>query len=466
MSSEVSAARFVELVGRSGLVPAERLPRILSELGYDGSSFGTSASARELADRLVERGILTHFQAAKLLRGRWIGLVVGSYRVLTPLGRGGMGMVFLAQGQRSVSHSPAAGEDGGNASGWDGLVALKILPPQLARKEPRMQDRFEREERYYRRVRHPRIVQMLEAGEEHGIRYIALEFVPGRSLQELVSRWGRLEPERAIPLFAEVAEGLQHLHEQNLIHRDVKPANIMVTPQGAAKLLDLGLAIATDEPPPQDIRIAGGKGYIVGTMDYIAPEQARHATAIDHRADLYALGCTLYFALTGTPPFPGGSKRDKIRWQRYAEPIFIRDLNPVVPSALADLVHRLLAKNPGQRPNSAWQVREELLALTQSMPSAVALPAWSAQETVELFDTDTVGTDWWEDASEPVSPTHPASTPNTGEWNGAPAIQPPPLPPHARQPSMPQSQSPLVWTLLVSLGLLLLAAVVILLRSL
>jgi serine/threonine protein kinase len=464
MSSEVSAARFVELMGRSGLVPAERLPRILSELGYETSS--SSWSARALADRLIARGILTHFQAAKLLRGRWIGLVVGRYCVLAPLGRGGMGMVYLAQDQRCVPESIAAEETVGVPRVWEGLVALKILPPHLARKEPRMQERFEREERYYQRVRHPRVVQMLEAGEEQGIRYIALEFVPGRSLQELVSRWGRLEAERAIPLFAEVAEGLQHLHEQNLIHRDVKPANIMVTPQGSAKLLDLGLALATDEPPPQDIRIAGGKGYIVGTMDYIAPEQARHATAIDHRADLYALGCTLYFALTGTPPFPGGSKRDKIRWQRQAEPIFIRELNPVVPPALAELVHRLLAKDPAQRPASAWQVREELLALTQSMPSAVALPAWSAQETVELFDTDTVGTDWWEDASEPVSPTHPASTPNTGEWNGAPAIQPPPLPPHARQPSMPQSQSPLVWTLLVSLGLLLLAAVVILLRSL
>jgi serine/threonine protein kinase len=465
MSSEVSAARFVELIGRSGVVPAERLPRILAELGYEASS-SSHWSARALADRLIERGLLTHFQAAKLLRGRWIGLVVGSYRVLAPLGRGGMGMVFLAQDQRTASDSAAAGEVGGVPPVWEGLVALKILPPHLARKEPRMQERFEREQRYYQRVQHPRVVRMLEAGEGQGIRYIALEFVPGRSLQELVSRWGRLEPERAIPLFAEVAEGLQHLHEQNLIHRDVKPANIMVTPQGSAKLLDLGLALATDEPPPQDIRIAGGKGYIVGTMDYIAPEQARHATAIDHRADLYALGCTLYFALTGTPPFPGGSKRDKIRWQRQAEPIFIRELNPVVPPALAELVHRLLAKDPAQRPASAWQVREELLALTQSMPSAVALPAWSAQETVELFDTDTVGTDWWEDASEPVSPTHPASTPNTGEWNGAPAIQPPPLPPHARQPSMPQSQSPLVWTLLVSLGLLLLAAVVILLRSL
>ena len=462
MSSEVSAARFVELMIRSGLVSAERLSMILTELGYETSS----SSARALADRLIERGILTHFQAAKLLRGRWFGLVVGSYRVLAPLGRGGMGMVFLAQDQRGVSPALPPEAAGVVQPAWEGLVALKVLPPRLARQEPRMQERFEREQRYYQRVRHPRVVRMLEAGEWQGIRYIALDFVPGRSLQELVSRWGRLTPERAIPLFAEVAEGLQHLHEQNLIHRDVKPANIMVTPQGTAKLLDLGLALATDDPLPQDIRIAGGKGYIVGTMDYIAPEQVRHATAIDHRADLYALGCTLYFAMTGTPPFPGGSKRDKIRWQRRAEPIFIRDLNPAVPPALAELVHRLLAKNPSQRPDSAWQVREELLAMRQNVPSAMVLPSWSAQETVELLDTDTAGTDWWEDTSEPAALSHSVSSPVAIERNDLPAIQPPPLPSYARQPSITQSQVPFAWILLVSLGLLLLSVLLILLRHL
>jgi serine/threonine protein kinase len=460
MSSEVSATRFVELIGRSGLVPADRLPTILGELGYDASSPAWTAPV--LADRLVARGILTHFQASKLLKGRWIGLVVGPYRILSPLGRGGMGLVFLAQDQRRIPDVAWSGEGGGMQTPWESLVALKILPPRLARTEPRMRERFEREQRYYHRVSHPRVVRMQDAGQWQEIRYIALEFVPGRSLQEMVGRWGRLEPQQAIPLFADVAEGLQHLHDQRLIHRDVKPANIMVTPQGTAKILDLGLAMATDEPPPHDVRIAGGKGYIVGTMDYIAPEQARHATAIDHRADLYALGCTLYFALTGTPPFPGGSKRDKIRWQRQAEPIFIRDLNPAVPPALADLTHRLMAKRPQHRPASAWQVREELLAITLTPSATTTLPAWSAQETVEMFDTDTAGTDWWEEGNEQSADSllQSAGRPSPQEGIVTDSQRPPPLPPKRL------AMSPWLVMLLICVGFVSLAAILLVLRQL
>jgi len=420
MSSEVSAARLVELIGRSGLVPVDRLPAILKELGYDASSSAWTASV--LADQLVARGILTHFQASKLLQGRWIGLIVGPYRVLAPLGRGGMGLVFLAQDQRRLVGSSGSGDAPRVSLPWESLVALKILPPQLARNEPRLRDRLEREQRYYQRTSHPRVVRMLEAGQWQEIHYIALEFVPGRSLQEIVGRWGRLEPQRAIALFADVAEGLQHLHDQRLIHRDVKPANIMVTPQGNAKILDLGLAMATDEPPPLDVRVAGGKGYILGTMDYIAPEQARHATAIDHRADLYALGCTLYFALTGTPPFPGGSKQDKIRWQRLAEPISVRELNPAVPAALADLTHRLMAKDPRHRPGSAQQVREELLAIPLTPSTPITLPAWSAQETVDMFVGHSAGTDWWEEGND--QPADPL-TPSLGTSPSPPLIIPP-----------------------------------------
>lgn len=399
MHQDVTAERFVELLFRSGLIPVEQVETVLAEVGYSPEQ--RRISARSLAERLVVRGTLTQFQASKLLRGRYLGLVMGPYKLLTPLGSGGMGRVYLAQDQRRVTQArvPYIGATSESEYPWESLIALKVLPPRLAVEEPRMIQRFEREERYYRRVSHPHLVRLEEAGQWQGVRYLALEFVPGRSLQNLVAHWGRLDPDRAIRLFADIAAGLQHLHEQKLIHRDIKPANIMVTAQGTGKILDLGLAMAVDEPPPLDIRIAGGQGYIVGTMDYIAPEQARHATAVDHRADLYSLGCTLYFALTGTPPFPGGSKKDKIRWQRWAEPLPIQQLNPTIPPPLARLVEWLMAKRPEHRPESAQVVHNELLNLAHAERSKLIIPVLSAQETINLYDTEATVTDWWTEAS-------------------------------------------------------------------
>lgn len=459
MSSEVSTTRFVELLSYSGLIATERLTTVLSELGYaEGGS--TFTSARDLAARLVEQGILTQFQASKLLAGRYVGLVMGPYRLLTPLGKGGMGLVYLAQDSRRIGSTTTVAPGLRCDYHWESLVALKVLPPRLAREEPRMVQRLEREERYYRRVDHPQIVRLEEAGEWQGVRYLALEFVPGRSLQEVVARWGRLDAERALRLFADVAAGLHHMHQRKLVHRDIKPANIMVTPEGGGKILDLGLALALDEIPPPDIRIAGGKGYIVGTMDYIAPEQARHATAIDHRADLYALGCTLYFALTGTPPFPGGSKKDKIRWQRKVEPLPVRQLNPAVPAPLAELIHRLMAKRPQERPESAEQVRRELLSMTRGDRPISLMVACSAQETVALYDTDTTGTDWWSEASGETGALRTAGF--LGHDRLDPAF-PPPLPPATSAPRQPLS--PLlasVWAAFVLVGGLVLVVMLLL----
>ncbi|MCS7271953.1 MAG: serine/threonine protein kinase, partial [Gemmataceae bacterium] len=272
----------------------------------------------------------------------------------------------------------------------------------------------------------------------------------------------------AIRFFADVAAGLHHLHERQLVHRDIKPANIMVTPEGAAKILDLGLALARDEPLPEDIRIAGGKGYIVGTMDYIAPEQARDATAVDHRADLYALGCTMYFALAGTPPFPGGSKKDKIRWQRLVEPLPLRQLNPAVPVPLAELIHQLMAKRPQQRPSSAEAVRSQLLSFSSGSRTALSVPAISFQEAVATYrGGETTATDWWGESSEDTPVTRSNSHPQI-------ILPPPPptepvmpaVPPHRLPPQLPLSWSILWLTFLLVGGVLLVMCVLLLIRSL
>src|SRR5262249_36605421 len=159
---------------------------------------------------------------------------------------------------------------------------------------------------------------------------------PGQSLRQAVVKGGPMTVADAVRVASDVATGLAYAHTRGLIHRDLKPSNIMVTPEGRAKILDLGLALLLDEALP-DASIVGGAGYILGTMDYIAPEQAADATNVGPWSDIYALGCSLYFALTGTPPFPGGTSKQKMRWHRTADALPLTEINPMVPAGLARL---------------------------------------------------------------------------------------------------------------------------------
>jgi serine/threonine protein kinase len=334
----MSVDTFLKAVVRSGLVDVTQLKLTLKEVPAD-----QRGSAPILADFLVKRGKLSRFQATKLLKGTAMGLVLGSFEVVSSIGKGGMGAVYLARDRRDGK-----------------LVALKILPPKRAREEERMLARFQREMELCQRVDHPHIAKTQEVGKIKGIHYIAMEFIPGKSLYRLVSEGGPLPVKRAAHLFGEVAAALQHAHGQGLIHRDMKPSNILVTPNDHAKVLDLGLALIEGESAaPREV--IGGQGYVVGSMDYIAPEQTEDATRVDARADLYALGCTLYFALSGRPPFPRASTREKIRGHRKEEPPLLEMMNPAVPSAFAGVVRKLMAKKPADRYPSAAALREALV---------------------------------------------------------------------------------------------------------
>jgi serine/threonine protein kinase len=196
-----------------------------------------------------------------------------------------------------------------------------------------------------------------------GVYYIAMEYIPGKNLYRLVSDEGPLPVPRAARLFAEVAAALDHAHNQGLIHRDLKPSNIIITPHDHAKVLDLGLAIVQGEVPA-DREVIGGRGYVVGTMDYIAPEQAENAAKVDPRSDIYSLGCTLYFALTGQPPFPGGTAVEKIQRHRGEDPVPVPRLNAAVPPAFIGLLRKMMAKDPEQRFATATEVQEKLLSWT------------------------------------------------------------------------------------------------------
>lgn len=334
---------FLRHILRSGLLDRERLQTALRTVPRDQRD-----DAQAIADHLTERNLLTPYQAQKLLRGLIGGLVIGTYQVQAPLGRGGMGMVYLALDAQTGRH-----------------VALKILRPKKQRDAERHLLRFQREVELSKRVSHPHIAQTIDAGQGGGFHYIVMEYIPGQTLYRIVTREGILAVPRAARLFAEVAAALSHAHGVGLIHRDLKPSNIMVTPHDHAKILDMGLAFMVGEEV-EDLEVTGGRGYIVGSIDYMAPEQTRDATDVDARSDLYALGCCLYFALTGKPPFPVGGTRDKALAHCQTEPTLLVSRNPEVPGPFAALVHKLLAKDPTQRFASAAEVQAALVPWGQT----------------------------------------------------------------------------------------------------
>lgn len=328
---------FLRTVLRSGLLRREELQESLRSLPRDQR---TDPGA--MAEHLVKLGKLSRFQAGKLLEGAPLGLVLGSFQVLAPIGKGGMGTVYLARDIRS-----------------DMLLALKVLPPKRAREEDRILARFRREMEMSQRVAHPHIAWTYEVGVHQGVYYIAMEYIPGKSLHRLIQDEGPLSVPRAARLFAELASALDHAHHQGLIHRDLKPSNILITPHDHAKLLDLGLALMTNETE-RDRKVIGGEGYVVGTMDYIAPEQAENPAKVDGRCDIYSLGCTLYYSLTGQPPFPGGSARERMQRHQLEEAQPISRFNPAVPARFAELAEKMMAKDPDDRFFSASAVEEAL----------------------------------------------------------------------------------------------------------
>ena len=351
----------MQALRRSRLLARNQVDVMLGEMPAT-----SRATAAVMGEWFVSQELLTHFQVAKLAQGTWQGLVLGRYHILSPLGRGGMGAVYLARDSR-----PEPARDGGPA-----LVALKVLPSKRAKTEERTLARFLREMDLARRVDHPHVTKTFNVGELDGVHFIAMEYIRGQSLRQQVTARGPLGVARAARFFAEVADGLDHAHEQGLIHRDLKPGNLMVTPNGHAKILDMGLALATDEDVGlTDKSIVGGLGYVVGTMDYIAPEQVDDPSAVDGRADLYALGCTLYLALTGQPPFPGGTSIEKMKRHLTEYPAPITDHNPTVSADFARIVERLMEKSPAKRYANAKQVRRALLP-------------WVAGDPERPLDTD------------------------------------------------------------------------------
>ncbi|HZT83531.1 MAG TPA: response regulator [Gemmataceae bacterium] len=286
----------------------------------------------QLVDALAEHGLLTEYQADRVRAGKAFGLVLGNYRVLERLGAGGMGVVFKAEHVRL--RRP---------------VAVKVLSLSLEQTGGALA-RFDGEIRAVARLRHPNIVAAIDAGElpypepERGtLHYFVMEFVPGEDLEAHVKAHGPLPPERACDLAYQVASALAEAHKHGLVHRDLKPSNVLVTPDGQAKLLDFGLARQFDHRLTEP-------GSMMGTIEYMAPEQARDASQVDIRADLFALGGTLFWCLTGRGPFPPeGSLAEELARRQVQPPPSAHALRPEVPPALDAVLARLMACRPEER---------------------------------------------------------------------------------------------------------------------
>ena len=307
-------------------------------------------SDRQLADRLVETGLLNVWQAKQLLEGR-TKFNLGPYLMIDWIAQGGMGQVFKAQ----------RGKMGR-------VVAVKVLPRDKS--TPEAIANFTREIRALASLDHPKLVAAIDAGEDGNVHYLVTEYVPGMDLRKLVRQDGPLSVPAAASIISQVAEGLEYAHAQGIIHRDVTPGNVLVSPDGEAKLSDLGLAGPLNDPSETDPR----HGKIVGTADYLSPDQIRDPWSPTPAWDIYSLGCTLYYAVTGTVPFPGGTTADKARAHCELRPLHPRQLNSRLSAEFVEVMADMMAKEPSQRISSAREVQTRLAPFVASGPTAPSQP--------------------------------------------------------------------------------------------
>jgi serine/threonine-protein kinase len=331
--------QFISFVERSGLVEKDQLAQVLDPLKQ--SEPAAWEDGERIAERLIEAKLLTRWQCEGLLKGKYKRFFLGQYKLLGLLGTGGMSSVYLAE--HMMMHC---------------LRAIKVLPISRVDDSSYLA-RFKQEAVAAAQLNHPNIVQAFDIAEENGIHYIVMEYVEGRDLQNLVKETGPVDFETAANYIRQASEGLGYAHQKGLVHRDIKPANLLVDGRGVVKLLDLGLARFVDQKAPS-LTIAHDEN-VLGTADYLAPEQAVDSHGVDSRADIYSLGCTLYYLLTGHPPFPTGTLPQRIYMHQNRAPASIYEDRADAPQALVDLCLRMMAKTPEARCQTADEVAAALM---------------------------------------------------------------------------------------------------------
>ena len=426
---------FIERLVTSRLLDRDAVQREVASLD-EGQH-----TAVALGERMVSRGLLTPFQFSSLLRLQKPGLVLGEYIILSPIGRGGMGAVYRARHRR-----------------MDRIVAIKVLPPAAAR-DPQAASRFSREIRAIARLTHPNIVAAHDASEDSGVAYLVMECIDGTDLTTCVRNHGPFSTAHAVECIAQAAEGLEYAHAQGVIHRDIKPSNLILChdlvgpaireskPEAQAKVrggdpslalqasmedatremprdnsphaiepaamrvkvLDLGLArFQADATTTREGSALTRSGMMFGTPEYMAPEQAVNASTVDQRADIYSLGCTLFFLLTGRPVLAGQTFLETVMAHQLQALPSLTAIRSDVPAELDQIFRRMTARKAEQRPASMREVYDALRAIPAErlsrVPSVAVLkplaPADAAQHTGS--------TEWFAPLQE-ADPTHEAT---------------------------------------------------------
>lgn len=336
MPAPNNSSEFLQLLDASNLADKAQARAALG----DGATL-EKLTPSQLADRLVRAKLITAFQAEQLLAGRHRGFFIGKYKILELLGSGGMGRVYLAE------HSIMRRQ-----------VALKVLPKGKS-SDPSALARFQREARAVAALRHPNIVQAYDIDQEGDIHYIVMEYVAGLSVQEYVRRHGPVPYALAADIIQQAADALDHASQAGLVHRDIKPGNLVIDATGTVKLLDMGLAVFFEEKERDPLTLTYDEN-VLGTADYLAPEQALDSHNVDIRADIYSLGGTFYFLITGRPPFPDGTIAQKLLWHQNKEPRPARELVADLPAAVDAVLKRMMAKDPARRFQIPAEVRDAL----------------------------------------------------------------------------------------------------------
>ncbi len=341
--------KFVEITRKSNLIEEARFNPFYES--YMAS--GGDPNPAPFATKLVREGLLSTFQAKQLLQGRWRRFIINNkYKVLEMLGQGGMGAVYLCEHMMMRR-----------------LVALKVLPEDKL-SLPGSLERFQREARAVATLDHPNIVHAYDMDrDDNGMHFMVMEYVDGISLELLITKFYKnvgIDPVRAAHYIAQAAMGLQHAFECGWLHRDIKPANLLLDRQGVLKLLDLGLSrlFVGDE---EELTRKYDGNTVLGTADYIAPEQALNVSSVDIRADIYGLGATFYFLLAGRPPFDKGTITQKLMYHQTREPDALTQLRPEIPGEMEQVVKMMLAKNPDHRYSTPAAVVEALAPWTQTL---------------------------------------------------------------------------------------------------
>ncbi len=336
----VPLAQFVKHLEDSGILAGDTLQDFLPPKA-------SPENAEDLARELVRQKKLTKFQAEEAYKGKAKSLVLGNYTILDTIGAGGMGQVFKAQHRRMKR-----------------IVAIKMLPTGMM-KNPALVARFEREVTAAAKLNHPNIVTAYDADNANGVHLLIMEYVEGSDLSVLVKTNGPLPVDQAVNYILQTARGLQAAHAEGIVHRDIKPANLLLDRKGTVKILDMGLARLNADADSEKQAELTNTGTIMGTVDYMAPEQALNTKTADARADIYSLGCSLFYLLTGKATYGGDTLMAKLLAHRDQPIPSIPAIRPEAPEQVDAVFRRMVAKSIEDRYSTMTEVIADLERLTQ-----------------------------------------------------------------------------------------------------